>query len=219
MGHRIHVVLPAKGEVMEGQMQRSIFRDEAIRRYAQGQDSAVLPQLISPRMFRLLFSLVALLLAGGAILWLMRIPVYASGMAIPISPSTSPDRSFTSYADVAGNQTLVAVVLPGKNYSRLQIGQRVFWSFSKGGPRVSRLVVDIQPQVISPGVMRQELGLKGEAAAAINEPVALAFVRLEPTPDNLPAATYAGTVFRADVEIGSRRVISLFPVVGRLFGD
>jgi hypothetical protein len=44
---------------------RSIFRAEAVRRYIQNHEEAVLPRLICPRTFLYLWILLGLLLAAG----------------------------------------------------------------------------------------------------------------------------------------------------------
>ncbi len=49
---------------------RSIFREDAVRRYAEGRDRPVLPRFVSPHTFAWLWALLGLLLAGGAAVWL-----------------------------------------------------------------------------------------------------------------------------------------------------
>lgn len=204
---------------MKNDGQRSIFRVEAIRRYAQGADEAVLPQFTSPRTIRLLWVMIGLLLAGGLLLWLMRIPIYASAVAVPMSTEYSSYVIPVVSTSAANNQKLVAIFLPSSNLSRLRVGQRVFWNFSNTGQRVSRFIVDVQTEVISPDSLRQNFGLRGQAALEFSEPVVVAFVNLEPVPGDLPASAYAGSMYQADVEVGTRRVITLLPIVGRFFGD
>lgn len=55
---------------------RSIFRDEAVRRYVESQEKAVLPRLLSPKTFLYLWSLVGLLAIGSVITWLAIKPVF-----------------------------------------------------------------------------------------------------------------------------------------------
>ena len=51
----------------------SIFRAEAVRRYATSQGKAVFPRLVSPRTFLYLWlSLGTLILAGGLLAWSAR---------------------------------------------------------------------------------------------------------------------------------------------------
>jgi hypothetical protein len=52
---------------------RSIFRTDAIRRYAQDQSKAVLPRFVCPRTFLCLWILLGLLfLAGSYVTWVAR---------------------------------------------------------------------------------------------------------------------------------------------------
>ena len=49
---------------------RSIFRDEALRRYVESQEKSILPRLLSPTTFVYLWALVGLLAASSVITWL-----------------------------------------------------------------------------------------------------------------------------------------------------
>jgi hypothetical protein len=57
------------------------------------------------------------------------------------------------------------------------------------------------------------------AASGLAQPSAVAIARFEPAPASLPAAAYAGSVYHVEVEVGSRRVISFLPLIGRFFGE
>jgi hypothetical protein len=54
---------------------RSIFRADAVRRYMQGREKAVLPQLPSPSTFLFLWILLGLLLASGLVAWFTQAPL------------------------------------------------------------------------------------------------------------------------------------------------
>ena len=84
---------------------------------------------------------------------------------------------------------------------------------------VSRSLIVIEPKVNSPTALRERFGLTGSAAVAINRPMAVAFARLEPVPRQGSAANYAGSVYRVEVEVGHRRVISFLPLVGSFFEE
>lgn len=55
-------------------VKRSIFRDEAVRRYVESQEKSVLPPL-SPKTFFYLWSLVGLFAASSVVIWLVIKPV------------------------------------------------------------------------------------------------------------------------------------------------
>jgi hypothetical protein len=190
---------------------RLIFRAEAIRHYMQGRDKSVLPRFTSPRVAIFLWVFAVLMLAGGLLAWLVQVPVYASGVGIVVDS--------TPQAQEEAARTQLAVFLPDKELSKLHVGQRLFWSFSRTGERVSRSLVAVEPEVNSPAVVQKRFNLTGAAASVITKPVAVAFVNLDTLPRSLPASAYVGSVYRVDVEVGKMRVISLFPFIGRFFGE
>lgn len=53
---------------------RSIFRTDAVQRYAAGRDQAVQLQIVRPRMIGLLWGALVLLVVGFAVLCVVRIP-------------------------------------------------------------------------------------------------------------------------------------------------
>jgi hypothetical protein len=62
-------------DVIQG-THRSIFRTDAIRRYAQDQSKAILPRFVCPRTFLYLWILLGLLLLGATyVVWVARGPV------------------------------------------------------------------------------------------------------------------------------------------------
>ena len=190
---------------------RSIFRAEAIRHYVQGRNESVLPHFTSPRMVILLWVFAALLISSGLLAWLIRVPVFASGVGVVIDS--------TSELQEAGEAPQLAVFLPGNDLSKFRVGQRLFWRFDKTGERVSRVIGILEPQASSPSMVQQRFKLTGASASAITKPVSVAFVSLDPVPGNLPASAYLGSVYRVDVEIGEMRVISLLPFLGRFFRE
>lgn len=195
---------------MNDEGQRLIFRVEAIRRKSRGGGETILPQFSSPGILGLLWSLIGLAIAGGVLLWFLQIPIYAKAVAIPLPPNWKAKDS---------REPLMAVLIPARNGREVRVGQRVFWSFTKTGPRVSRTVIEVEPLVRSPASLQAWPGLQGQATASITEPSVIAIVDLGPVADDLPASAYAGSVYHAEVEVGTKRVISLLPVVGRLIGN
>jgi hypothetical protein len=113
--------------------------------------------------------------------------------------------------------TLV-LLLPPQRLPELRVGQRVFLQPELGGERFSRTITQIVREIVSPDVARRVLGPAAQAGLTIEQPVALAFARFEPAPSSLDIASYAGSVYEVDVEIGSRRMLGLLPLVSQLFG-
>jgi hypothetical protein len=62
----------------------------------------------------------------------------------------------------------------------------------------------------------EEFALDNHPAVVQAQPAAAAIVRLEDIPGNVPANDYIGTIFRTDMQIGSRRIAFLLPLVDRI---
>ena len=193
-------------------VRRSIFREDAVRRYVAGQEKTVLPQLVSPRTFTYLWVLLSLLGASSAIAWFTRIPVYASGSAVVVRWRDKPEDS---------QRIVVAAFLPPDSLSRLQQTQTVVLRLDGLGDGLSeayddrRPILKVQPNILSPDAIQQQFALNPSVAQQINQPAAIAIVPLEPIASGLPAAAYLGSVGRVEAEVGTRRLISFLPLIGQ----
>jgi hypothetical protein len=187
---------------------RSVYRPEAVQRYLRAIDRGVLPRLVAPRAIALFWILLGLLLAGGLGAWFTEIPLFASGQAVGV-------RSALNGSD---SVALVAF-LPPETLSRLRVGQKVFVNLEGYGVRWSNSIVAVAPEISSPAEARARFGLDKTAALAITRPSAVAIASWSSEPASRDAAMYAGAVYGVDVELGSRRLISLLPLLGRAFGD
>jgi hypothetical protein len=188
------------------EQRHSIFREQAIRRYLKSRDEAVLPRFISPPVRQGLWLLLALLIAFGAVSWFARIPVYGTGEAVVISTD-----------NVVQHEILVAAFLPAHHLTRLRAGQRLFLPLDNRHQRLSGVIMSVAREIISPAAARRQLSLPADAGQGISQPSAVVFARL--IPSELPAAAYAGRVYPVSVEIGSRRAISLLPIIGQTYGE
>jgi hypothetical protein len=189
--------------------QRSIFREEAVRRYLHGRDESVFPRFVSPRSIAFLWVLLALLAAGGGIAWWAKVPVYASGPAVALEGPVVPPGI---------DEVAVVAFLPKETLPRLEEGQRLFLKAEESGDRRKIFVREVDPRIYSPNAAQRRFRLVGGAAAAVTSPTVAVRGALRLKGTDLTPQMVAGTVYKADVEVGSRRVISLLPLVGGFFG-
>lgn len=196
---------------------RSIFRDEAVRRYIESREKSVLPRIVSPQTFLYLWSLLGLLTASSIITWFTKIPVYASGPAVVTR---------WHKAEGMGEELVVVAFLPPQYIAKLGINQKVFLKFDgigdRGafpqGNRFSRTILVVETQIRSPDSVQKQFALSPSVAQAITQPVAVVIARLQ-FPTQLPAAVYLGSLGHAEVEIDSQRAISLLPIIGQFAQD
>jgi hypothetical protein len=177
---------------------RSIFRDEAIKNYIERREKAVLPQLVAPPVFLFLWILLGLLLTAGLFAWLAQVPIYVEGDGIILEqqpPSASGPR-----------EAVALIFLPAASAPTLRVGLPVQLQLGSTGPALTSKIEQVEPGLLSPSAVRTRYALASSVLQTITEPVVVVSVRLGPT---IPAQLYAGSVVSAQVQVGSRRVLSL----------
>ena len=190
---------------------RSIYRDDALLRYARGKDKSILPRFISTYTVAWLWIFFALLLASGLVSCLVRVPVYASGPAIVVDSG--------AYSHITPDKLVMVVFLPADSLSDLHVGQNLFFNIDEKIDRLSRPIIAVQPEVCSPDKVRRQFLLDAKLALTITQPVVLAIAEFEPLPSGLSASSFAGSLYLVNVEVSSQRLISLLPLINRLMRD
>lgn len=180
----------------------SIFRGKALQTYIQNQEKSVLPRVVAPPVFLLCWLLLMILLVSGFIAWLGRVPVYVAGSGmIPASPMLSAQGSDEAVAFIPLPMTETAYVHAGFP-AHIQIGQ--------SGPQLNCLVTDVSPAVLSPSEIQQQYGL------IVTDPSKVIAIRLGST---ISRRVYAGSLVHVQIQVGSQRLLALFPVFNSVLKD
>jgi hypothetical protein len=189
---------------------RSIFREDAVRRYLESKEKSILPRLVSPRTFIYLWLLLGLLVMSSIIAWLTKVPIYSSGTAIVVR--------------LSNREIVVAAFFPPQHLSSLRTTQKLFLNFDAKSDvydglrlRLNRTIIAVEPEIISPDTIRKRFALNSQTVQQITRPSAVALAQLEPIPENLSASAYLGSVSHAKAEVGSQSLISLLPLIGQFF--
>ena len=190
---------------------RSIYRNDALLRYARTKDKSILPRFVSTYTVACLWTFLGLLLAGGLVTCLVHVPIYASGPAIVVESA--------AYGHISPDKFVMVAFLPADSLSHLRVGQDLFVNIDEKIDRLSRPIIAVEPEVSSPDKARRHFLLNGELALAITQPVAVAIAQLEPLPSGLPASSFAGSIYPVNVEVGSQRLISLLPLMDRVLRE
>ncbi|NJL43453.1 MAG: hypothetical protein HC935_09450 [Pseudanabaena sp. SU_2_4] len=133
---------------------RSIFRDDAVRRYIESRERAVLPRLVSPQIFLYLWALLGLVATSGLFAWFAKIPVYASGTAV-----VTRWQSQISQTEGIDKVPVLVVFLPPQYLSRLRPQQELFLKFAGIGDRFSRTILAVDTEIRSPDSIQNNLPL------------------------------------------------------------
>src|SRR5918992_3330050 len=187
---------------------RPIFRPEAVRRYAEAREQSVLPKFVSPQIMVALWALVALLILSGVAVWFTSTPVYASGLAVVVDPRNK-------LANIEEGMAIL-VLLPPEAQPALDKGKTILIQVNASSKPLEREIVAFEKDASKVNHILEEFGLENHPAVAKAHPAAVAIVRLEDMPGNVATNGYIGTIFRADIQVGSRRIASLLPLVDQI---
>lgn len=194
-----------------------IFRNNAVKHYMQSRQKDTLPRFISLPLALFLWMLLALLLVVGVLAWFEEIPTYVGGKGVILREGNYAGNTGNvgSQANESSNSTgaTAAIFLPLNQAKKLHIGAPVRVDLNTSGPHMQSKIVEIDYGV-SPYVALQRYGLDRHYMFLVTEPSVVVLVRLE----TISPITYAGSTLTAEVEVGSRRVISLLPGLGGLVG-
>jgi hypothetical protein len=187
---------------------RSLYRPEAVQRYLAGAQKGVLPRLLGPRALIFLWLFLGLLLVAGAAAWFAEVPIYAIGQAVVVPAGESGLAGVSSFVVIA--------FLPSEDLAALHVGQRMLVKFPRRETWITTRTV--LPEVSSAAAALQHFGLGVGAARAIARPSAVAIAPLTQWPRGTEPARDLGGIYSAEVQIGTRRLSSLFLAPARAAG-
>ena len=178
----------------------TFFREKAIQKYVQSREKNVLPRLVSPPTFALLWIILVMMIATGLVSWLGQTPRYvtASGL-IP------PDKSA---AGTQGKDEAVAIIfLPATSPLQVRAGMPAQVQIGSAGLQVTGTIGTIEPTVLSPSQIHQLYTLE------VTDPAFVATIKLG---SNISGRLFAGSPVQAQIQVGSQRLLALLPFFGTL---
>jgi hypothetical protein len=105
--------------------------------------------------------------------------------------------------------------LPADQSAHVRVGLPVHVQIGSAGAYVQGTIAKVEPGIMSPEATRKRYRLDGAAALLITQPSTVVIISLRTT---LLATVYAGSLCSAKVEIGSQRLLALFPGLGKFLG-
>jgi hypothetical protein len=184
---------------------RPLFRPEAVRRYTEAKEQSVLPRFVSPRITVALWTILVLLIFSAVAVWFTSTPIYASGPAIVVDTVNKP-------ANIIEEGMAILVLLPSEAQPALDEGKTILIQVNISSMPLQRKIVAFEKDVSKVNSILEKFDLNNHPAVAKAQPAAVAIVRLEDMRGN----DYVGTIFRADIQVGSRRIASLLPLMDRI---
>jgi hypothetical protein len=181
---------------------RSIFRSKAVEHYLQSREKTILPLFVAPPVFAFYWLLLGIFLMSGLVAWFGQVPQYTSGSGLISAQSTAVNQD--------KGQVIVLIFLPASSSARPQPGYSALIQVGPTGPQVNGTVDTIKPGVLSPSEVQKQYAFK------VFTSVIVVSVKLGvQTASNLSV----GSPVSAQIQIGSQRLLALFPVLNALLKD
>jgi len=212
-----------------------LFRSNAVKHYMQGREKHTFPRFISLPITIFLWTLLALFIVAGALVWGEQVPTYTTTQGIVVvQPTTQPSGKVVSTTgkQVLAMGTVVPTIgkpvpameklmsstvmgiffFPPARVNILHVGMPIRLHVGPSGAQLSSQIASIEPDAMSPIALRSRFHLENYPLLTA-QPASVVIVRL----NSASAAAYAGSILTADVQVGSQSLISLLPGVGNLF--
>ncbi len=172
----------------------SIFRREAVEKYLQNREKSVLPRFMAPPVFLFFWCLLAIFLCTGLLTWFGQVPVYVAGGGVVLNPDVP----------IGGGSagTRAIIFIPSSSALQLHPGQRVQLQLSGVASQLTCAVESVDRNILSPSEVHQRYQF------VTSQPSVAITVNLG---SRFSERVYAGSVIVAQVEVGSRRLLSLLP--------
>ena len=181
---------------------RSIFRSKAVQHYLQSREKTILPLFVAPPVFAFYWLLLGIFLISGLIAWFGQVPLYASGSGLIATQSTSVNPDNT--------QTVALIFLPASSSTRPQPGWPALVQIGPAGPQINGTIDTIKPGVLSPSEVQKQYAFK------VLTPVIVVSVKLAV---QTASTLDTGNPVSAQIQVGSQRLLALFPVLNALLKD
>ncbi|GAC1448565.1 MAG: hypothetical protein NVS2B12_35830 [Ktedonobacteraceae bacterium] len=162
----------------------------------------MLPRIIAPPVFLFFWALLIILTLAGVVAWLGQIPLYVTGTGVVLDKNTFPD---------GGRDEAVAVVLlTATEASKVHAGFSAQVSIGSTGPQLMRTIDFVSPGILSPDEVHRRYGIE------MSDPSRLVSLKLG---HDISRLVYAGSPVRVQIQVGSRRLLSLFPIFNTLWKE
>lgn len=181
---------------------RSIFREDAYKRYLQRQKQSIILRLTTPPVWIFAWLLLLFFLGAGLLAWRTQVPVFVGGQGI-----------LTRQNATNGENIVAVLFVPARQQGHIHPGQPVELHVGPTTTPLHGVVEGSETRVMSPLDIRTRFQLQGENASLVAEPSVTVVVRLaSPSSANL----YAGSACSARVQVGSQSVLSLLTGLNHL---
>lgn len=186
----------------------SIFRDKALKHYAQGRKRDILPHFSSIPVALFFWSFVALLIATGLFAVYAQVPVYLTGAGTILNAVNSQAHT--------GNQAIALAFFQPGEATKLRAGQQVEMQIGSDGPHLVSAITAVTSGPTSLATALAHYGIKSSPSSLGNGSATVVFVSLG---TDVPAGLYTGSELAMEVSVGTQSLFSSLTGIGSSTGE
>lgn len=184
----------------------SIYRASAYENHLRARQAPTLARIATPRSLSWLWILTLCLLAILVTTGLVRIPIFST------VPGFAAERETPA---VGGEEMVLVILAPAPCQQAIKVGSEVLVHQEDGG-RLPCTILRVEPSATSPAHLRERFAASLPPEASFSAPVVVAYAHLPSGAGGSSPQTLRGASFEVDIQVGTRRVLSLLPGAGRL---
>lgn len=187
---------------------RVLFRAHALQHYMDKSKNDLLPRIISPPVFVLMWMLFGVVLISGLIGWMERVPVFTESSGLV--------RSDEQQVSSLKHNVDVVVFIPTANSTQMHIGMAAKAKFDTSTQYFDGTIVTKDALVLSPVAIRKQYQLTCSMMPD-GLVASIAVTILVPVPANI--AIENGALSQVQIQTGSQSVLDLLPLFHQISGD
>ncbi len=182
----------------------AIFREKALKHYAEGRKKDVLPHFSSLSAAFFAWMLLASLIVTGLVAWWGQVPIFLQGSGIVLANGSQA-------GTLPGGANAVAFFEPDQAAS-LRAGETAQVQLVGGSSEhITGTIVQVLPETTSVGTALAHYGLSLSNTAIPSQHVAVSLLKLQP---DFPAASYAGSIVVVEANVGTQSLFSALTGMG-----
>lgn len=188
---------------------RQLFREHALRRYMEKSDNDLLPHVISPHVFWIVWMLVGLVMICGVLAWMERVPIFANSSGVV--------KGSEQELIVHKHEIDIVAFVPTSISMQVHVGMSAKAQFGPSSQYFDGTIITINPLVMSPNAISKQYPLLACRTVPNVLVPSISVNILVAVPPNMTIES--GTLSQVQIQTGSQRVLDLLPLFHQFTGD
>lgn len=181
----------------------AIFREKALKHYAEGRKKDVLPHFSSISAAFFAWMLLGSLIVTGLVAWYGQVPVFLKGSGLVLASE--------SQASAANSEANALVFFQPDQATRLHVGDTAQVQLVTGTTQITGTIAQVIPGTTNLATALAHYGLSFSKENLPSQQVAVALLKLG---NDFSAADYTGSMIVVNVNVGTQSLFSALTGMG-----